>query len=158
FDFFAREVRRGLTREFLCDQIKLREILAAKALTKDGREFAVFFGKKRKVAFCAADITREDQRDLLKRLKRIKSTEIAEFALWVVPLPAVAFEQDVGFFRAPTTGGVFGDGGTLCGAPDVEDRVDQRPSGFNAVGAIEKSSVTADAIVDERGIRAARGF
>jgi len=47
----------GDAGEFFCDEIELREILAAKALLENGREPATSFGKEREVAFCTADIT-----------------------------------------------------------------------------------------------------
>ncbi len=62
FDFFSRKMRGSLARELFGDQIKLCEVLAAKALPKNGDEFAVFFGKQREIALGTTDIARKDQR------------------------------------------------------------------------------------------------
>src|SRR5262249_27451050 len=79
-------------------------------------------------------------------------------ALWVVPLSAVAFEQDVRFFGPPAAGFILRDSGALCGTPHVENGIHKRPSGFHAVGAIEECCVAAHAVVHERGIGATRGL
>src|SRR5262249_20807083 len=81
-----------------------------------------------------------------------------EIVLGVVPLSAVAFEQDLRFPGAPASGFVLRDSGALCGAPNIEDGIDERPGGFDAIGAVEKRCVTAHAVIDKSGIRASRGF
>src|SRR5580658_4931816 len=73
---------------------------------------------------------------------------------WVVPLPAIAFEQEIGFAGTPAPGGIFRNLCSPRSAPDVENRVDQRPRCFYVVAAIEKRGVPAQAIVHERGVRA----
>src|SRR5215468_5666548 len=77
-------------------------------------------------------------------------------ALWVVPAPAVALEQKIGLPRPPASCGVLWHGGGARGAPNVKDRIHQRPGGFDAVPAVEKSGVAAHAIVQQCGVRAAR--
>ena len=47
----------GDAGKFFCDEIELREILAAKALLENGCKPAASFGKEREVAFCATDVT-----------------------------------------------------------------------------------------------------
>ncbi len=56
-NFFVTEVGSGDTGKFLGNEIEGGEILAAETLLENRDEPAVFFGKKRKVAFCAADVT-----------------------------------------------------------------------------------------------------
>src|ERR1700745_3499775 len=73
-----------------------------------------------------------------------------------MPLSAIAFEQSVGFFWTPASGSVLGNSRGFGGAPDVENRIDKRPCGFDTVAAIEKSRIAAQAIVDEGSVRAAR--
>jgi hypothetical protein len=53
---------RRLEREFPDNQVKLRKILACKALLVDGRKLAVFFREERKIALGAANVTRKDHR------------------------------------------------------------------------------------------------
>src|SRR5216684_66520 len=57
--------------------------------------------------------------------------------LWlrVVPLSVVAFEQYIGFPRAPATGRILRHGGGLGRAPNIEDGVDERPGGLDAADA-----------------------
>jgi len=43
-------------------------------------------------------------------------------------------------------------------APDVEDRVDERPCSFNAVGASRTEWRRREAIIDERRVCASHGF
>src|SRR6266850_3948662 len=76
--------------------------------------------------------------------------------LRVVPLSAVAFEQNIGFSRPPTAGRILWHRGAPGRAPDLENGIDERPGGFHAVAAIKKRSISADAIVEERGVGAAR--
>src|SRR5579871_6814025 len=72
--------------------------------------------------------------------------------LWlrVEPLPAFVFEESVGFARAPASRGVLRDGGSLGCAPDIENRIDQRPCRFNAIAAIEQRRVATHAIAQQR--------
>jgi hypothetical protein len=56
-DFFVTEMRCGDAGKLFCDEIEGGEILAAETLLENRGESAAFFGKKRKVAFCAADVT-----------------------------------------------------------------------------------------------------
>src|SRR5208282_1831576 len=77
---------------------------------------------------------------------------------WIEPFSAVAFEQQIGFVRAPASRGILGDLGGSRSAPYVENRIDERPRGLHVIAAIEKCSVAAQAIVDQRGISAARCF
>src|SRR5215470_18757584 len=77
-------------------------------------------------------------------------------ALWVIPAPAVALEQKIGLPRPPTSCGVLWHGGGARGAPNVKDGIHKRPGGFDAVPAIKKRGVAADAIVQQRGVRATR--
>src|SRR5713226_7258593 len=77
--------------------------------------------------------------------------------LRVVPLSAVTFEQNIGFARPPTPGWILWHGGALGGAPHVENGIDEAPSGFDAVAAIEERSVAAHTVIQERSVSAARG-
>src|SRR5579859_7554423 len=81
FNFFSGKMRSGLAGKLLGDQIKLCEILAAKTLAINRGKLAVFFQKKREVAFGAANIASEDQRCLLKLLNRIKTAK-AHYGLY----------------------------------------------------------------------------
>jgi hypothetical protein len=56
-NFFVTEMGGGDAGKFLGDEIEGGEILAAEALFEDGCEPAAALGKKREVAFGAADIT-----------------------------------------------------------------------------------------------------
>ena len=56
-DFFVTEVRCGYAGKFFGDEIKGGEILAAETLLENRCESAASFGKKREIAFCAADVT-----------------------------------------------------------------------------------------------------
>ena len=56
-DFFVTEVRCGYAGKFFGDEIKCGEILAAETLLENRCESATSFGKKREIAFCAADVT-----------------------------------------------------------------------------------------------------
>src|SRR5260370_30109079 len=72
-------------------------------------------------------------------------------------MSAVAFEQKIGFSRAPTACRILRHGGAPGGTPDVEDRIDERPGGLDAVAAIKERGIAADTIVQERRVSAARG-
>src|SRR6267143_3183927 len=78
--------------------------------------------------------------------------------LWVVPLPAVAFKQEIGLARPPTARWILRHRGGPGRGPNVEDGVDERPGGFDAVATIEQSGVAAHAIIHKRGVGAAGGF
>src|SRR5260370_40223418 len=78
--------------------------------------------------------------------------------LWVVPLSACTFEQNIGLSRAPTSGRILWHGGALGGTPDVEDGIHQRPGGFRTVAASEECGVAANTVIQERGVGAARGI
>src|SRR5260370_40429098 len=80
------------------------------------------------------------------------------YHLRVVPLSAVAFEQKIGFFRSPASRWILRHGGALGGTPDIDDRVHQRPGGFDAVAAIEERGIAAHTVGQERGVGAARGL
>ena len=56
-DFFITEMRCGYAGKFFCDEIEGGEILAAETLLENRCESAASFGKKREIAFCAADVT-----------------------------------------------------------------------------------------------------
>src|ERR1700730_10043898 len=124
----------GLAREFFDNQVEPRKFLARKALLEDGSECAAFFRKERQIALRAAYVSRENHLfplysgiDFLSQLLQLR----------VAPLPAVTFEQKIGFPRPPATGCILWHRGRLSCAPDVEDGVHDRPSRFNAVAAIE---------------------
>src|SRR5215471_17340776 len=73
-NLLAVQVRGRLAGELLDDQIELREILAGKPLPEDDVQLAAFFGEKREIALCAADVARKDhnpsrQTRLLNRFK-----------------------------------------------------------------------------------------
>src|SRR5712664_3772030 len=72
--------------------------------------------------------------------------------LRVVPLSIVALEQYIGFPRAPATGRILRHGGGFGCAPDIEDRVDERPGGLDAVAAVEERGVAAHTIVEQRRV------
>ena len=76
----------------------------------------------------------------------------------VVPLAAAAFEQKIGFARPPAPGRVLRDIGGFGSAPDVQDGIDESPSGFHAVTTIKKRGVASNAIPQESGIRAPRAI
>src|SRR6266850_5461704 len=76
--------------------------------------------------------------------------------LRVVPLSAVAFEQNIGFPGPPTAGRILWHRGAPGRAPDLENGIHKRPGSLDAVTAIKKRSIAADAIVEERGVGAAR--
>src|SRR5713226_2246625 len=71
-------------------------------------------------------------------------------------MSALTFEQKIGLSRAPTSGRILWHSGALGRAPDVEDRIHERPGGFNAVAAIEECGVAADTVVQKRRVGAAR--
>src|SRR6267378_4660365 len=75
--------------------------------------------------------------------------------LRVVPFSFVALEQYIGFPRAPATGRILRHGGGFGCAPDIEDGVDERPGGLDAVAAVEKRGVAAHTIVEECRVSAA---
>src|SRR5580693_9655535 len=77
---------------------------------------------------------------------------------WIDPLFPVTFEQEIRFARAPASRRILRNLGALRGAPNVKNGVDERPSGFDVVAAIKERGVAAQAIVDECGVSAARGF
>src|SRR4029077_5547874 len=52
----------GLAREFLYDELELREFFAGKALLEDGCEGAAFFRKECQVALRATNIPRKNHR------------------------------------------------------------------------------------------------
>jgi hypothetical protein len=56
-NFFVTEMRCGDASKFLCDEIEGGEILTAETLLENRGEPAASFGKKREIAFCAADVT-----------------------------------------------------------------------------------------------------
>src|SRR5690242_14419241 len=95
-------------------------------------------------------------------------TEVSRKAAWrcqfarrnsrVKPLPAVAFEQKIGFVRTPGSCAVLGYFAGARGAPNVENRIDKRPRGFDIVTAVEKRRITTQTIVDKRGVSGARNF
>jgi hypothetical protein len=73
----------SLSCKFLDDEIELRELLARETLLEDGSEFAVFFRKKSKVAFRAADVARKNHSNLsqewrLDELKHVSRREWTE--------------------------------------------------------------------------------
>src|SRR6266700_6313432 len=76
--------------------------------------------------------------------------------LWVVPLPAVTFQEKIGFPGPPGSGWVLWHGSAPSGTPDIKDGVHKRPGSLDAVAAVEERGITAHAIVEESGIRAAR--
>src|SRR5258706_13829520 len=78
--------------------------------------------------------------------------------LRVVPLSAITIEQKIGFFWPPTSRRILWHGGALGGTPDVEDGIDERPGGLDAVAAIEERSIAAHTVAQERRIGAARGI
>src|ERR1700759_1328125 len=80
--------------------------------------------------------------------------------LWlrVEPLPAFVFEESIGLSRAPASRGILRDIRGLRRAPNIENRVDQRPRRLDAVAAIEQRRVTAHAIVQQRGVGTARAI
>src|SRR5882724_4399338 len=146
----------GDAGKFFCDEIELCEILAAKALLENGRKPAASFGKEREVAFGAADVTGQYHWTPQYKLKKKPLRCATACGLRRVPLPTIAFEQRIRFLRPPTARRVMRDGGGLCGAPHIENRFDQRPGRFDAVTTIEQRGVTAEAIVDQRSVRASR--
>src|SRR4029077_18837043 len=75
--------------------------------------------------------------------------------LWVVPFSVVAFEQYIGFPRAPATGSILRHDGGLGCAPDIEDGVDERPGSLDTVAAVEERGIAAHTIVEKRRICAA---
>jgi hypothetical protein len=56
-DAFVPQMIGGLAREFLDDQIELREFLTGKSLLEDGSERAAFFRRKRQITLRAANIS-----------------------------------------------------------------------------------------------------
>src|SRR6267143_1511854 len=75
--------------------------------------------------------------------------------LRVVPLSAVAFEQYIGFPRPPAAGRILWHNGAPGSAPDLENGIHEGPGRFDAVTAIKKRCIAADAIVEKRGVGAA---
>src|SRR6267378_5872662 len=75
--------------------------------------------------------------------------------LRVVPLSAVAFEENIGFPRPPTAGRVLWHSGAPGGAPYLENGIHERPGRLDAVAAIKERRIAADAIVEERRVGAA---
>src|ERR1700687_4658712 len=78
--------------------------------------------------------------------------------LRITPMPAFAFEQKVGLARAPTSRGILRNAGRFRRAPHIENRIDKRPTRFDAVAAIEQRGIAADAVAHQRGISAARAI
>src|ERR1700739_1643377 len=108
-------------------------------------EYARFLPSRTEPSVAALGITTSPTRKTMMR-----------WLLGSMPLSAIAFEQSIGFLWSPASGSVLGDGSGFGGAPDVENRIDQRPCGFDAVAAIGKSGIAAQAIVDEGSVGAAR--
>src|SRR5712691_1301259 len=78
--------------------------------------------------------------------------------LVVAPMPAVAFEEQIGFPRSPTPRSILRHRGGPGRAPHIEDGVHKRPGCLDAVAAIEQRRIAAQTIVYERRISAARGL
>src|SRR5882762_248453 len=70
--------------------------------------------------------------------------------LRVVPLSAVTFEQKIGFLWPPTSRRILWHGGAFGGTPDVENGINQRPGGLDAVAALT--------VVQECRVGATRGL
>src|SRR3954469_10581747 len=67
----------------------------------------------------------------------------------VFPLTAVFCEEVFGFGWAPGAGGVVWKVASGDGAPDVEDRSDNAPGGFDHIGTLEQGRVAYHAIVKQ---------
>src|SRR5258708_934383 len=52
--------------------------------------------------------------------------------LWVVPLPAVTFQEKIGFPGPPASGWVLWHGSAPSGTPDIKDGVYKRPGSLDA--------------------------
>src|SRR5438477_9474174 len=73
-----------------------------------------------------------------------------------MPLAAIAFEKRIGLFRSPTAGRILRNRCGFGSAPDIENRLNERPCGLDAVTTIEQSGIAAQAIIDEGSVRASR--
>src|SRR4029077_7222645 len=109
---------------------------------------SLFLGEKREVALRAAHISRKDHlssqvdcvvlfRDavLLKAIRVVANVNSPK--LWVVPLPTFVSEQLIRFTRPPTAGWILGNACRFCGAPHIENRIDQSPCGFDGITSVE---------------------
>jgi len=80
-DFFVTEMGCDDAGEFLGDEIEGGEILAAETLLENRCEPASIFGKKREVAFCAADVTGQyheiPQNPVKQKTQRCSARKIA---------------------------------------------------------------------------------
>src|SRR5260370_683279 len=59
---FASEAAGRLAREFLDDELEVRELLAGEALLEDGREGPTFFREERQITLRPANISCQDHR------------------------------------------------------------------------------------------------
>src|SRR6266403_1957797 len=76
-DAFVPQMIGGLAREFLDDEVELREFLACKALLEDGSERASFFREKRQITLRAANVSRENHQFPPKYLNRFNESFVA---------------------------------------------------------------------------------
>src|ERR1700720_161253 len=65
------------------------------------------------------------------------------------PGAAITREQFIGLGGAPRAGGVIWEVARGEGVPDVGNGLDDTPSGFDHVGALEESGVTGHAVTKE---------
>src|SRR5207245_10361962 len=152
-DALVRQMVGRLPREFLDDSVELRKFLAGEALPENGRESAGFFGEERQIALRATHIPCEDHQlppyshfDDLCPVQQLR----------VVPPSAVAFEQKIGFPRAPAPSRILWHGGAPGRAPHVEDGIHKRPRRLDGVTAVEERGVPAETIVHQRDRKSTR--
>ena len=60
--------------------------------------------------------------------------------------------------RPPTARSILRNGRALSRSPHFQNRIDQRPRRFNVIAAIKQRRISAHAIIDQCGVRAARRF
>ena len=82
---------------------------------------------------------------------RVRPTSVS-----VPPLATAARHQFLGLGRTPGAGGVVGEVARRQGLPDVEDRLHDRPAGFDHVGALEQRGVADHAVVEQPLVAGAR--
>src|SRR6476660_7976978 len=65
------------------------------------------------------------------------------------PRMAVAVQQVFGFGRSPGARSIVGEAARRQSVPDVDDRLNHAPTGFDHVGALEQSGVAYHAIAQQ---------
>ena len=144
----GRQMGRRLPRKFLYDQLKLRELFAREPLLENGRELPALSPRKAQgCTSCRLHLRQGSPFPLfLVRYFAPVCLCACMLRLWIEPLSAFAFQQSIGFAGAPASRRILRNAGGLRRAPDIENRIDQRPSRLDAIAAIEQRGIAAHAV------------